>query len=86
MLDEKNDNLQDADGSANDSTINTDETQAGGDTGEVTQTDDLIAADPESEQPEAIDVTLAKEGKENDDVPEDLLAEDDREAVQPELV
>lgn len=74
MLDEKNDNLQDADGSANNDTANVEN-----------QNSDLIANNPESEQAEAIDVTIAKEGKENENVPEDILAEDDREETPVEL-
>ena len=86
MLDEKNDNLQDADGSANnDSSLGEIYETPGETDGSDNNQNNLIVDNPAQEQAEPIDVTLAKEGKENDDVPEDLLAEDDREEVQPEL-
>jgi uncharacterized coiled-coil protein SlyX len=75
MLDDKNDNLQDADGSANN-----EETTA-----QEAQNNDLVAEIPENDQVEAIDITMAKEGKENEEVPEDLLVEDDRDEPAVEL-
>jgi hypothetical protein len=78
MLEEKNDNLQDADGSTNNETSAETDTQ--------NNNDDLISANAEQDIAEPIDVTLTKEGKENDDVPEDLLAENDAEETMPEEI
>jgi hypothetical protein len=78
MLEEKNDNLQDADGRKNNETSAATDTQ--------NNNDDLISANAEQDIEEPIDVTLAKEGKENDDVPEDLLAENDVEETMPEEI
>ncbi len=79
MLEEKNDNLQDADGSVNN------ENQAAAETAD--NNDDLIADQTPTDTIESIDSVIAKEGKENNDVPEDLLTDEQtvEEPVEAEI-
>lgn len=91
MLEEKNDNLQDADGKLKNQTPETAQAEnaeiadvSDNDTSMEPETDDeeLIATDPEPDTAEPIDAVIALDRSENHDVPDDLITEqaDDAES------